>query len=215
MLFTCHSDAVYSHCQVFYVVIYDSEKNLCSSFRREPCSILYYFSNLDIDKDFDDVTLITILTLNRKDRLPYLMKRWKHRINMAIFLQERDIPEVKQLINEYSSFHRIKFILYIVKDKIDTPYRSIYFDPVKPIYSNETIFPINVLRDLAIESIETTHYYVSDIDVFASDTLYDTILLHKNLLRNPKSVFILKSFLMSEEKVNHTDCYKTGNCSWM
>lgn len=215
MLFTCHSKAVFSHCQVFYVVLYDSGKNMCSTFRREPCSIVRYCHIVDLDKDFDDVTLITILTLNRKDRLPYLMKRWKHRINMAIFLRERDIPEVKQLINDYSSYRRIKFILYIVKDEVDTPYRSIYFDPVKPLYSNETIFPINVLRDLAIESIETTHFYVSDIDVFASDTLYDTILLHKDLLRMPRTVFILKSFLMSERTINHTDCYKTGNCSWM
>lgn len=143
------------------------------------------------------------------------MKRWKHRINMAVFLQETDIPEVKQLISEYSSLHRIKFILYIVKDKVDTPYRSIFFDPVKPLYSNETIFPINVLRDLAIESIETTHYFVSDIDVFSSDTLYDTILFHKDLLRNPKTVFILKSFLMSQATIDHSDCFSTGNCSWM
>ena len=49
---------------------------------------------LDLDEAFSDVTLITILTLNRKDRLPYLMSRWKHRINMALFLKEEEIPQV-------------------------------------------------------------------------------------------------------------------------
>ena len=117
---------------------------------------------LDNPKDYDDVTLITILTLVRKDRLPYLMKRWKHRINMVIFVTENEIDELREVIDSYKSYKRITFILYIVKSRIGSRYQSIYYDEKKPVYRNNTIFPINVLRDLAIEFIDTTHYFVSD-----------------------------------------------------
>ena len=37
LFFGCHDSNVYSHCQEFYVVTYDSMKDECSSFKRKPC----------------------------------------------------------------------------------------------------------------------------------------------------------------------------------
>ena len=184
---------------------------------------------LDNPKDFDDITLITILTLVRKDRLPYLMKRWKHRINMVIFATENEIDELREVIDSYKSYKRITFILYIVKSRTNSRYQSIYYDGKKPVYRNNTIFPINVLRDLAIEFIfpinvlrdlaiefiDTTHYFVSDIDVYSSDTLYSTLQIHNQTLKDPKAVLLLKSFLMNEKEVDHKNCYEKGLCENM
>ena len=170
---------------------------------------------LDNPNDFDDITLITILTLVRKDRLPYLMKRWKHRINMVIFVTENEIDELREVIDSYKSYKRITFILYIVKSRIGSRYQSIYYDEKKPVYRNNTIFPINVLRDLAIEFIDTTHYFVSDIDVYSSDTLYSTLQIHNQTLKDPKAVLLLKSFLMNEKEVDHKNCYEKGLCENM
>ena len=170
---------------------------------------------LDNTKDFDDITLITILTVGRKDRLPYLMERWKHRINMVIFAKENEFEELKEIIDTYKSYKRITFIVYIVKTRVGSNYQCIYYDAKKPVYRNNTIFPINVLRDLAIEFIDTTHYFVSDIDVYSSDTLYSTLHLHNKTLKDPKAVLLLKSFLMNEEKVDHKNCYEKGQCTDM
>ena len=170
---------------------------------------------LDNPNDFDDITLITILTLVRKDRLPYLMKRWKHRINMVIFATENEIDELREVIDSYKSYKRITFILYIVKSRTNSRYQSIYYDGLKPVYRNNTIFPINVLRDLAIEFIDTTHYFVSDIDVYSSDTLYSTLQIHNQTLKDPKAVLLLKSFLMNEKEVDHKNCYEKGLCENM
>ena len=153
--------------------------------------------------------------MGRKDRLPYLMKRWKHRINMVIFVKENEIEELRGVIESYRSYKRITFILYIVKNRKGSKYESIYYDVKKPVYRNDTIFPINVLRDLAIEFIDTTHYFVSDIDVFSSDTLYSTLQIHKKTLKDPKAVLLLKSFLMNEKEVDHKKCYEEGLCKEM
>ena len=134
---------------------------------------------------------------------------------MVIFVKENEIEELREVIETYRPYKRITFILYIVKNRTGLKYQSIYYDVKKTVYRNDTIFPINVLRDLAIEFIDTTHYFVSDIDVFSSDTLYSTLQIHNETLRDPKAVFLLKSFLMNEKKVNHKKCYEKGLCEDM
>ena len=72
--------------------------------------------SLDDNNGFDDVTLITVLTLDRQDRLPYLVKRWKHRIVMSIFLKESELPRTEQIVNIYKNEKRITFLLYIISN---------------------------------------------------------------------------------------------------
>ena len=190
-------------------------QNRVLRFRESLVGVVNDHLEIDSTKQFDDVTLITILTLNRQDRLPYLMKRWKHRIMMSIMIMESEIPNVIKLINDYKNYQRITYLLYIIKEKPSFQGRSIFFDSTGPTFSNETIFPINLLRDLAIESIETTHYFVSDIDVFTSETLYKSLMIHNETLHDPKAVLLLKLFLMNEAKIDHERCYKEGRCNYM
>ena len=134
---------------------------------------------------------------------------------MVIFVKENEIKELREVIETYRPYKRITFILYIVKNRIGSKYQSIYYDVKKTVYRNDTIFPINVLRDLAIEFIDTTHYFVSDIDVFSSDTLYSTLQIHNETLRDPKAVILLQLFLMNDKKVNLKKCYEKGLCQDM
>ena len=116
---------------------------------------------------------------------------------MVIFATENEIDELREVIDSYKSYKRITFILYIVKSRTNSRYQSIYYDGKKPVYRNNTIFPINVLRDLAIE------------------TLYSTLQIHNQTLKDPKAVLLLKSFLMNEKEVNHKNCYEKGLCENM
>lgn len=128
---------------------------------------------------------------------------------------ESELHSVIELIQAYEHYRQITFLLYIINDKPSIPSRSIFYDTTGPSYSNETTFPINLLRDLAIESIETTHFFVSDIDVFSSETLYESLMLHQKTLHDPKAVLLLKSFLMNKNKINHDSCFLEGNCTYM
>ena len=128
---------------------------------------------------------------------------------------ESELHSVIKVIQAYEHYRQITFLLYIIKDKPSIPGRSIFYDTTGPSYSNETTFPINLLRDLAIESIETTHFFVSDIDVFSSETLYESLMLHQKTLHDPKAVLLLKSFLMNENKIDHDSCFLEGQCTYM
>ena len=39
LLFRCQDSTLYSHCQEFYLFVFDSKNNICSSFQRKPCII--------------------------------------------------------------------------------------------------------------------------------------------------------------------------------
>ena len=41
LFFACHDRTTFSHCQEFYVMLYDTRKRMCSSFQRMPCK--YYW----------------------------------------------------------------------------------------------------------------------------------------------------------------------------
>lgn len=143
------------------------------------------------------------------------MKRWQHRISLVFFIEENDLYKMGKVIDEYRKYNRITFILYIVNHRKESSWQSIYYDISHPVVSNETIFPINILRDLAIEFIDTTHYFVSDIDVFSSDTLYDTLIKHKDVLKDPKAVLLLQTFITNKNAINLNNCFNKGVCKDM
>ena len=39
LFFACHDRTTFSHCQEFYVMLYDSRRRACSSFQRKPCRL--------------------------------------------------------------------------------------------------------------------------------------------------------------------------------
>lgn len=76
----------------------------------------------------------------------------------------------------------------------------------------EGIYPMNILRDLSIESIHSTHYLLIDIDIFISETLFDSIEQNRQFLNNHYNILVFQSFQFTRY-VNKTECYATGNCS--
>lgn len=215
LLFHCQDNTTFSHCQEFYLFLYDSKNDFCTSFQRKPCSSMMILIYIDNNKGFDGVTLITVITIDRQNRLPYLLKRWKYDIVLAISVLESELAQVEALINSYIEYKQITFVIYVIKT-MNTPYKSILYDDSGPIYSNNAIFPINLLRDLSIESIDTTHYFICDIDAFPSKSLYDSIVLHKELLYDHKAVFVLKLFkVITRSKKLANQCRKYGLCNKM
>lgn len=133
---------------------------------------------------------------------------------LSVAIVESEIPPLLKLINSISRQSQITFVIYIVKE-YNGEHKSVFFNEQGPEYSNEVIFPINLLRDLAVESIDTSHFFICDIDAFPSQTLYDSILLHKEVLNDPKAVFILKLFSMNNRDKKVIKCKNNGDCEML
>ncbi|KAK8811730.1 hypothetical protein WA538_000516 [Blastocystis sp. DL] len=62
-------------------------------------------------------------------------------------------------------------------------------------------YPINLLRNLAIDNSKTNHFWLTDLDMWPSDGLYDAILtLPAEDLRDPKLAIIVPAFEIRSPK---------------
>ena len=152
--------------------------------------------------------------LDRMDRIPYLIKRWKRDISIAVFLEEKDVPQLERTIMEFTSLKRIVFSFYI--RRTITPSNTPYYrkDKINMKHFNNGLYPMDIMRDMAIESIETTHYLLLDIDIFISTTLEQDIENNKHFLNNHFNTLVFQIFQFSKS-VNQTICRATGDCGYL
>ena len=113
---------------------------------------------VDVYKNFTVITETLVLTPNRLDRLPLHLDRWNGSMSIAIQMTEDELPTVAQVISTINR-PNIRFTLYIAKDS-----GCDYVSESRKVYHFNNCFVINELRDLAIETIETTHFMVIDGD---------------------------------------------------
>lgn len=76
-------------------------------------------------------------------------------LTLVIHIQQQHEPYVVRFINNHHFPDRLTLLLYIV-------------DKDHPFY---TVFPINILRNLAIRNIRTTHFLVLDMDLRVSSKI--------------------------------------------
>ena len=115
---------------------------------------------------------ILICRVDRLSYMKYLVKRWNGPFSIAIFLTDLQIAEVETWLKEYSSTPHLRVTLYIV-DAADGPRKSdvVYWSrhgTMRHLIQSKRIYPINVLRDLAILNCQTTHYINLDMDLWPS-----------------------------------------------
>lgn len=73
-------------------------------------------------------------------------------------------------------------------------------------YSDED-YPVNVLRNLALSVVKTTHVVYVDIDFWESLDLSHTLHLHRDTLyQDPKAAFIVPAFQLNRQCVEWRDC---------
>ena len=71
---------------------------------------------IDIHENFAGVTMTLLLSLNRFDRLPYHLNRWKGPMSIAIQINEEEFEEMLDEIGKIQGSN-IRFTFYIVQKK--------------------------------------------------------------------------------------------------
>ena len=114
-------------------------------------------------------------------------------------------------ILECAGLRRIVFTVYVSKTitKSTIPF-YVLADGTHLNYP-EGFYPINTLRDLAIESISTTHLLVADMDVFPSMGLESSINEYAEVLRDHHNMIALTLFRYKKHP-SLDRCYSEGVC---
>ena len=169
--------------------------------RRDPCEPAVVDAQCELDR-----------RLNRVDRFPYLLARWHGPISTVMFVSETEVEKAFEFIFRHRKYP-ITFTLYIVHNMGVNPY---FFAGTKRVYFDKGLYPYNVLRNIGIESISTTHYLLVDIDVFPSTNLYDSFMRQADLLSDPSNVVLFQLFQYTNAPVNQCKTYKCNYqlCVW-
>ena len=151
--------------------------------------------------------------LTRFDRLPYMFSRWNDSISIGVFATEDEVKDVAFDILTYKTDRSVVYTIYVQKriTNANTPY-YLNRDGVRYEYQ-EGLYPVNLLRDLSIESVTTSHFMVIDADVFLSNTIVSSIDRYKNMLNNHKNVMVIPLFQYTNTNYLQR-CYRDGMCEY-
>ncbi|KAK8832486.1 hypothetical protein WA577_002959 [Blastocystis sp. JDR] len=198
----CVENGGFSHCQQFYLMQFDSMRKMCQTFKRQK-----YIHN----KGYTGTTLSLQLSMDRVTRLPYIFERWKGAVSIGIMIKESEIEEAAKMIQRFMKKSKLVFTIYIQKTitESNTPYYS-YPDGKKQYFPNG-MYPVNIMRDLSIESITTTHYMLTDVDVFLSKSIQSTIDSYSDILQDHHNLVVLPLFEYRNSSVIQK-CFKDGVC---
>ena len=128
-----------------------------------------------------------------------------------------ELPQVDEMINQYKSRSKLQIIIYIRKpfdpmDLSDNYFINFLNGTIITQPQDKPIFPINLLRSLGINSIFTTHFMVTDIDLLPSETLYSHFFdIPKPILRDERSAILYPAFVMNKDIFD--SCRDGGECN--
>ncbi|KAF2077483.1 hypothetical protein CYY_001182 [Polysphondylium violaceum] len=140
-----------------------------------------------------DITIVSQLDISRLDRLTECSKNWDGLISVAIYIKEEaDVDKLKQLLRmpQHKSLAENTDIHLVFKHFNDKPY------------------PINYLRNVAIDYSRTDYVFVLDIDFVPSPNAHHIMreALQNNpaLLNDPKSVIAVAPFEIDGYDLDNT-----------
>ena len=117
-------------------------------------------------------------------------------MSLAIFTTPAELSKVQRSLR---SLHKrkesVRVVLYIANEKASYIHGSL---GKERRITTSKLYPINLLRDLAILNVITTHYVNLDMDLWPSNTLREHFSkLPIDVLESSKSAMILPAFQFS------------------
>lgn len=109
---------------------------------------------------------------------------------MAVIVDLVELPRVQKVLRNMQSRRHIRVTLYIPGKQ-----NYVWINPDKKVIKPNRIYPINLLRDLAILNCVTTHFVNLDMDLWPSDSLLTTFRsLPLSIKQMSKASLILPAF---------------------
>lgn len=170
LLKNCTDFREFSHCQPFYLFQYDSAYKTCHTYYHENCMIFLSPHYLDTLSGFTGVSMILPLTPSRMDRLYLHFQRWNGSISVAIQMTENELSSVFSRILLYGR-RNIRYTFYIIPHRDNINQTCSFVTMKRKVIYYDNCFDINVLRNLAIETITTSHFLLIDGDGIISSTI--------------------------------------------
>ena len=158
----------------------------CSEFKREggsirrthPYILEYQWQNAPIDQH--DITLVAQLSVDRLQILEPLCRQWEGPLSIALYATD---SEVKEILHYFSRSTFFKEYIKTSKLALHVVYKS-----------GHNYYPVNYLRNVALNNIQTPYVFLSDIDFLPMYHLYLYLREVIRVLGSEKRAFVVPAF---------------------
>ena len=127
----------------------------------------FYFGEQYASNDTHDVTLVTQLSSDRIQILDSLIKKWEGPISISVYTTDYEAWQLSQFIHSSSLLFE----------------RTTKNVGIHLVYKQGQFYPINKLRNIALQWVSTPYVFLSDIDFLPMFNLYDYLRKAVNVLQ--------------------------------
>ncbi|CAK8685218.1 unnamed protein product [Clavelina lepadiformis] len=138
-----------------------------------------YFLPFDYSPEENDVSIVVQLSVDRFTMLEKLCEFWSGPISVALFISDADTERIHNLIKLSTSLNKRKNVAYHL------------------VYQNtiDEIYPINLLRNIALNHAVTDYVLLYDVDFVPMPGLYEYIVSHLESIGNSdKTALIIPAY---------------------
>ncbi|CAN0510823.1 unnamed protein product, partial [Ectocarpus sp. 12 AP-2014] len=139
-----------------------------------------------------DVTLVSQTSQNRFWMLPFLCKRWPGPISIAILEEDKEALPV-ELCNR----------MVISATAAQSP------EELDPVW-----YPVNRLRNVAVKAVKTSHFFMTDIDIWPDINAYSALHMRYRLeterVEDARSAIVFSAF-SRRRFCEEEDCLQYAN----
>jgi singapore isolate B (sub-type 7) whole genome shotgun sequence assembly, scaffold_11 len=194
LLHHCSGKDLFSFCQENVIITFDSSRKAYFTYKPHlPPSPTENPQLTFVAHTSCDHHHVLSSRVDRLSYLPLLLQRWPGPLSLSIIAYPDKLCEVHQAMRLVATRRNSHVVIYI-PSKFNYVWKGTFDDP-KQRKNSIPIYPINLLRNLAILNVRTTHYINMDMDLWPSVTLLDTFAnLPREVLDDPKSALILPAF---------------------
>ncbi|XP_076328863.1 xylosyl- and glucuronyltransferase LARGE1-like isoform X1 [Tachypleus tridentatus] len=159
------------------------EDDPCYEFRRarvvEHRTHLYYIEyDYEPSPDGNDVTLVAQLSMDRLQMVEALCKHWDGPISLALYMSDSEVQQ---------------FLSYTLSSEILQSRKNVGYHIV---YREGPFYPVNLLRNVALQQVTTPFLFLTDIDFLPMYGLYDYLRKSVSALRleSSKKALVVPAF---------------------
>ena len=152
----------------------------CVDFRKEKHSVYrthpYFVDYKYLSSGENDVTLVAQLSMDRLQMLELLCEHWSGPLSITLYATDSEVQQIMEFYSSSSLRDYERLGLHIV-------YKS-----------NTKFYPVNYLRNVALQNVNTPYVFLSDIDFIPMEGTYDYLLEAVKVLGTNLRALIVPAF---------------------
>ncbi|XP_072278145.1 xylosyl- and glucuronyltransferase LARGE2 [Pyxicephalus adspersus] len=155
------------------------EEDVCYDFRRERLAShrvhLSFLPHQIPPEDPNDVTLVAQLSMDRLQMLELICRHWEGPMSLALYLSDAEAQQ----------FLRYAQASEVLQSRTNIGYHV--------VYKEGQLYPVNLLRNVALRNAQTPYVFLSDIDFLPMYGLYDSLrksIVQEDMANTQKALIV-------------------------